>query len=123
MESTPEQIAEGESVVRVLAAVLERLIGANSLLAQTDPGKVTKFHALKAPGIGIHQYLERYVVYFLLLVDVSWCVVPEVRYRYTQNIYFQGYFLTIPIPTYLLLDATTVFTNMRLVLPSASSWL
>ena len=66
MESTPEQIAEGESVVRVLAAVLERLVGANSLLAQTDPGKVTKFHALKAPGIGIHQYLERYVVY------VSW---------------------------------------------------
>lgn len=59
MESTPEQIAEGESVVRVLAAVLERLIGANSLLAQTDPGKVTKFHALKAPGIAIHQYLER----------------------------------------------------------------
>mmetsp|Transcript_31435 Transcript_31435/g.92162 ORF Transcript_31435/g.92162 Transcript_31435/m.92162 type:complete len:362 (-) Transcript_31435:175-1260(-) len=59
MDSTPEQIAEGESVVRVLAAVLERLIGANSLLAQTDPGKVTKFHALKAPGIGIHQYLER----------------------------------------------------------------
>lgn len=59
MESTQEQIAEGESVVRVLAAVLERLVGANSLLAQTDPGKVTKFHALKAPGIGIHQYLER----------------------------------------------------------------
>lgn len=66
MESTQEQIAEGESVVRVLAAVLERLVGANSLLAQTDPGKVTKFHALKAPGIGIHQYLERYVVSVLL---------------------------------------------------------
>ena len=66
MESTQEQIAEGESVVRVLAAVLERLVGANSLLAQTDPGKVTKFHALKAPGIGIHQYLERYVVSALL---------------------------------------------------------
>ena len=60
MESTQEQIAEGESVVRVLAAVLERLVGANSLLAQTDPGKVTKFHALKAPGIGIHQYLVKH---------------------------------------------------------------
>jgi len=24
-----------------------------------DPGQVTKFHALKAPGIGVHQYLER----------------------------------------------------------------
>ena len=66
MESTQEQIAEGESVVRVLAAVLERLVGANSLLAQTDPGKVTKFHALKEPGIGINQYLERYVVSALL---------------------------------------------------------
>jgi hypothetical protein len=26
-----------------------------------DPGQVTKFHAMKAPGIGVLQYLERYV--------------------------------------------------------------
>eukprot|EP00562_Extubocellulus_spinifer_P002833 CAMPEP_0178487960 /NCGR_PEP_ID=MMETSP0696-20121128/9599_1 /TAXON_ID=265572 /ORGANISM="Extubocellulus spinifer, Strain CCMP396" /LENGTH=318 /DNA_ID=CAMNT_0020115685 /DNA_START=444 /DNA_END=1400 /DNA_ORIENTATION=- len=59
MESSPEEMAEGAEVVRVLAAVLERLIGANTAVAQADPGKVTKFHALKAPGIGIHRYLER----------------------------------------------------------------
>lgn len=59
MESTPEEMAEGAEVVRVLAAVLERLVGANTSLAHADLGKVTKFHALKAPGIGIQQYLER----------------------------------------------------------------
>lgn len=59
MESTPEQQAEGMAVVRVLAAVLDRLVSANGPLAQADPGQVTKFHALKAPGIGILQYLER----------------------------------------------------------------
>jgi len=59
MESTPEQQAEGMAVVRVLAAVLDRLVSANAPLAQADPGQVTKFHALKAPGIGILQYLER----------------------------------------------------------------
>lgn len=59
MESTPEQSADGMAIVRVLAAVLERLVGANTPLARADPGQVTKFHALKAPGIGILQYLER----------------------------------------------------------------
>mmetsp|Transcript_19083 Transcript_19083/g.28500 ORF Transcript_19083/g.28500 Transcript_19083/m.28500 type:complete len:502 (-) Transcript_19083:470-1975(-) len=59
MESTPAQAAEGMAVVRVLAAVLDRLVGANAHLARADPGQVTKFHALKAPGIGIMQYLER----------------------------------------------------------------
>lgn len=59
MESTPEQTAEGLAVVRVLGSVLERLITANVTLARADSGQVTKFHALKAPGIGILQYLER----------------------------------------------------------------
>lgn len=59
METTPAQAAEGMAVVRVLAAVLDRLVGANAPLARADPGQVTKFHALKAPGIGILQYLER----------------------------------------------------------------
>jgi len=59
MESTPEQVAEGLVVVRVLGAVLERLVAANANLAKLDPGQVTKFHALKAPAIGISQYLER----------------------------------------------------------------
>lgn len=59
MESTPEEAAEGLAIVRVLAAVLDRLVCANSALARTEPGQVTKFHALKAPGIGIQQYLER----------------------------------------------------------------
>ena len=59
METTPEQTAEGIYLVRVLAAVLDRLVCANAPLALTDPGQVTKFHALNAPGIGILQYLER----------------------------------------------------------------
>jgi len=51
--------AEGVAVVRVLAAVLERLVGANSGLAAVDPGPVTKFHALKSPSISVLHYLER----------------------------------------------------------------
>lgn len=59
MESTPEEAAEGLAIVKVLAAVLDRLVCANSALARNEPSQVTKFHALKAPGIGIEQYLER----------------------------------------------------------------
>ncbi len=67
MDATPEQTAEGAALVRVLAAVLDRLVGANALVALSDPGQVTKFHALKAPGIGILQYLERYVCFLLIV--------------------------------------------------------
>mmetsp|Transcript_1842 Transcript_1842/g.2653 ORF Transcript_1842/g.2653 Transcript_1842/m.2653 type:complete len:408 (-) Transcript_1842:216-1439(-) len=60
METTPEQATEGMVVVRVLAAVLERLITTNSHVSSgLDSSQITKFHALKAPAIGIHQYLER----------------------------------------------------------------
>jgi hypothetical protein len=61
MEASPEQSAEGLALVQVLATVLDRLVGANILLARSDPGQVTKFHAMKPPGISILQYLERYV--------------------------------------------------------------
>jgi hypothetical protein len=61
MEPTPEQAAEGSILVKVLAAVLERLVKSNNILARSDSGKITKFHALKAPGICIEAYLERYV--------------------------------------------------------------
>jgi hypothetical protein len=61
METSPELIAEGLAIVRVLAAVLDRLVSGNAQRAATDPGQVTKFHAMKAPGIAIQQYLERYV--------------------------------------------------------------
>ena len=67
MDATPEQTAEGAALVRVLAAVLDRLVGANALVALSDPGQVTKFHALKAPGIGILHYLERYVCFLLIV--------------------------------------------------------
>ena len=50
---------EGIVVVRVLAAVLERLVSANNGVASVDPGPVTKFHALKAPSISVLNYLER----------------------------------------------------------------
>jgi len=59
MESNHAQSAEGVAVVRILAAVLDRLVAANSALAKADPGPITKFHALKAPSISILQYLER----------------------------------------------------------------
>eukprot|EP00551_Chaetoceros_affinis_P002867 CAMPEP_0203637892 /NCGR_PEP_ID=MMETSP0088-20131115/4081_1 /ASSEMBLY_ACC=CAM_ASM_001087 /TAXON_ID=426623 /ORGANISM="Chaetoceros affinis, Strain CCMP159" /LENGTH=403 /DNA_ID=CAMNT_0050492431 /DNA_START=155 /DNA_END=1366 /DNA_ORIENTATION=+ len=68
MESTPQQTAEGKAVVTVLAAVLERLVKSNANSAASSPSssntntqgtEVTKFHALKAPGISIKQYLER----------------------------------------------------------------
>jgi hypothetical protein len=65
MESTPEQTAEGLLIVRVLAAVLDRLIYTNASLSRNsihDPAMiVTKFHAMKPPGISIQLYLERYV--------------------------------------------------------------
>jgi hypothetical protein len=59
MEATTEQAAEGAAIVIVLADVLDRLVVSNASLARQDPGQVTKFHALKAPGIGILPYLER----------------------------------------------------------------
>lgn len=63
MENTPQQNSEGTAVVRVLATVLERLVKANANLSNSGQGQVTKFHALKAPGISILQYLERIYKY------------------------------------------------------------
>lgn len=63
MEATPEQAAEGSVIVKVLAAVLDRLVCANAPIAASDPGQVTKFHAMKAPGIGVEKYLERCVLF------------------------------------------------------------
>jgi len=63
MENTPQQTSEGTAVVRVLATVLERLVKANADLSISGQITVTKFHALKAPGISIHQYLERIYKY------------------------------------------------------------
>jgi hypothetical protein len=60
MESTPLQESEGRAVCQVLAMVLERLVDASSNVGQDD-AQVTKFHALRAPAIGICQYLERCV--------------------------------------------------------------
>jgi len=59
MEPTIEEAAEGSILVKVLATVLERLVNSNTSIARSDPGQVTKFHALKAPGIGVEAYLER----------------------------------------------------------------
>jgi len=50
---------EGSTLVHVLSTVLDRLCVANIAVARADPGQVTKFHAMKAPGIGVLQYLER----------------------------------------------------------------
>lgn len=59
MEPTPEEAADGSILVKVLAAVLERLVNSNKSIARSDPGQLTKFHALKAPGIGVEAYLDR----------------------------------------------------------------
>jgi len=58
MESTQHQESEGRAVCQVLAMVLERLVEASSNFEQ-DNSQVTKFHALRAPAIGICKYLER----------------------------------------------------------------
>ncbi|KAL7553241.1 hypothetical protein ACHAWF_016756 [Thalassiosira exigua] len=58
MESTPQEEAEGRDVVKVLAVVLERLVKNNAPQAASDR-RETPFHALRAPAIGIQQYLER----------------------------------------------------------------
>mmetsp|Transcript_25820 Transcript_25820/g.40037 ORF Transcript_25820/g.40037 Transcript_25820/m.40037 type:complete len:243 (-) Transcript_25820:115-843(-) len=60
MESQDAVSAEGGAIIRVLAAVLERLIHTNAHLTQTQ---VTKFHALKPPQITILAYLERIFKY------------------------------------------------------------
>ncbi len=79
METTPEQAAEGKAVVSVLASVLERLVKSNSANVNNGGGvggascnEITKFHALKAPGISIKQYLERVssIIYISFLVFV-----------------------------------------------------
>ena len=63
MESTtPTEEAECQSIVRVLAVILERLVSANSNIeveAASGPQEQTHFHANRAPAIGILQYLER----------------------------------------------------------------
>lgn len=58
METSPAEEAEGQAIVQVLAVVLERLVSANSHLAQS-PHEQTHFHAQRAPAIGVLQYLER----------------------------------------------------------------
>lgn len=62
MDPTPEESADGSILVKVLAAVLERLVNSNRTTARSDPGQLTKFHALKPPGIGVEAYLDRYVI-------------------------------------------------------------
>jgi hypothetical protein len=82
METTPELAAEGAALVRVLSTVLDGLVCANAALAAADPGQVTKFHALKAPGIGVHQYLERYVSHLKhLSYDTANRISPSCLYR------------------------------------------
>lgn len=59
MDSSQVQDSEGLAVIKVLAVVLERLVAANCSLTEEQKGQVTKFHALRAPVIGIGPYLER----------------------------------------------------------------
>lgn len=57
MDKNPKEASEGKAVVEVLASVLVRLVSSNAHVP--SDANVTKFHALKAPAISVHQYLER----------------------------------------------------------------
>lgn len=47
----------GHAYTQVLASVLERLVASNDASGQQV--EVTRFHALRAPGISIRDYLDR----------------------------------------------------------------
>ena len=86
MEPTPEEAAEGSILVKVLAAVLERLVNSNTSIARSDPGQVTKFHALKAPGIGVEAYLERYVMLCcFVLLPSHYIETYHIRLQYSVS--------------------------------------
>lgn len=59
MDLSQEESDEGLAIARVLAVVLDRLVCANEHLSRIEPRQITKFHAMKPPGIDILQYLER----------------------------------------------------------------
>lgn len=63
--SSPESVAEGRALCKVLAIVLSRLIEANSVSGhdRLTPTSITKFHALVPPGICIADYLDRILKY------------------------------------------------------------
>ena len=106
MEPTPQESADGSILVKVLAAVLERLVNSNKSTARLDGGQLTKFHALKAPGIGVEAYLDRYV----FDSDVSLC-----RPLFVVNLFsFFSDRMLFP----LLIEG---FTNMHLARMNASS--
>jgi Cyclin len=48
----------GKAVVPILACVLNQLCARNDRIP-FDPNNVSKFHALRAPGISVHNYLDR----------------------------------------------------------------
>lgn len=54
-------VESAQKIVQVLAAVLQKLIEANDNRPET--GKITKFHALRAPSISVKSYLERIAKY------------------------------------------------------------
>mmetsp|Transcript_1914 Transcript_1914/g.2726 ORF Transcript_1914/g.2726 Transcript_1914/m.2726 type:complete len:223 (-) Transcript_1914:297-965(-) len=60
MDSRPDRT--GKTIVPVLACVLNQLCARNDRLA-LDPKYVSKFHALRPPGITIRDYLERIAKY------------------------------------------------------------
>lgn len=103
MDSAAQESSEGKAVVTVLAAVLERLVESNARL-QTDQD-VTKFHALKAPGISVRQYLER------VSMDTS-LIVSHVIVLLFSN---------IRISQLSLLVLTHRYINMHPARPSVSS--
>jgi len=112
MESDPEQTSEGKAVVAVLAAVLDRLVNSNAHVPGGE--NITKFHALKAPGISIKQYLER-VSAFVTFNGL----VPTVTVRYHSPLHLHGlnprsHFASIH-------PSTRRYTNTHRVLPNALS--
>uniref|UniRef100_A0A7S2TZ04 Cyclin n=1 Tax=Lotharella oceanica TaxID=641309 RepID=A0A7S2TZ04_9EUKA len=60
MDTRPDKT--GKAIVPVLACVLNQLCARNDQLS-LDPKYVSKFHALRPPGITIRDYLERIAKY------------------------------------------------------------
>lgn len=50
---------KGAAMVEVLSCVLRRLVAANDQKLRGHEVPMTKFHALRTPGISIRDYLQR----------------------------------------------------------------
>ncbi|CAI6001338.1 unnamed protein product [Closterium sp. NIES-64] len=63
LEIDPANLCERPRILDVLATILERIMAANEASSQCANQKLTVFHGLQAPGIGLDKYLDRIFKY------------------------------------------------------------